>query len=220
MSPTTSNAQSTTQKPSFLRVPATLYTPDNHYKFVNPNNSNLGFFWNQKDFEDPGGISSVRYTGIVSNTDIGDLPEVQEALKATGRQIVRVPLDGDVEAEWKKVEEKTNERFRQMSGKVMNIAQDSESGPSREWKFDNGTDYIKLLEDPSVRVWTTQPPPDGQHSKSSTGGNKTTSSLVSGTVALREKHYVQSDSEDPDNTIESGTKDSRARQKRKRGEDQ
>jgi hypothetical protein len=217
MSPTISNAQTTTEQPSLLRVPATRYTPENHHKFLNE--PSLGFAWDQEDFDGPDGTSSsVRFVSIVSNTDIGNRPEVEAAIKETGKQVVKADVDGDLAAEWKKVEAATNERFRRMSGKIMHIAQTSDLGPFREWKFDNGTDHMNLLREPSVNMWTTQPRPDGQHSKSRTSGTKSALRLPSGAVVPRRKHYVQNDSDDPSDTTQSGAQSSRGRKTIRDGE--
>ena len=216
MSPATSDAHSTDQQSSFLHVKPTRYTRENHHKFVNE--PSIGLVCIQQDIKGKKGITSTRYLSIVSNTKIGDLPEIGALLIDTGKQVVEVDIDGDLEDEWSRMDKQSNGCFRETTRKIWEIAQQSRLGPFREWYFGNGTDHEKLLENKSVKMWTTRPPPNGQHSTSSTGGKKSAPSLPPESVVPRDTHYVSSDSDDSGNTIPRPPKVLRGRQPTRDGE--
>jgi hypothetical protein len=192
MSHVTSDAQSTNQQSSFFHEPPIKYTTENHHEFMH--GFNMGFVCTQQDTKGSKGISSTRYVSIVSNADIDAMPVIEAILKESGKQVVEVNLDGDLEAEWSKMDIKRDGRFRETIRDIWEYAQQSVRGPLRRWEFDNGTDHEKLLENPSVRIWTVRPRPTGQHFKSSTRGIKTAPSFPRDPVAVRKKHYVESNS--------------------------
>jgi hypothetical protein len=216
MSPATSHAQPTDQQSSFLHVPPTRYTDEKHDRFMN--GPSLGFVCTQQDIKGPKGIISTRYVSIVSNTNIGNLPAIRALLKETGKQVVEVGVDGDLEAAWAKMDEKTDGRFRETTRIIWELAQQSVLEPWERWEFGNGTDHEKLLGNPSVGIWTMQPRLTGQHSKSSTSGTKSALRLPSDAVVPRRKHYVRSDSDDPPDAVQSGMKSSRGRRTIRDGE--
>lgn len=186
----------TTQQVSRYSVQPYLYSGKNHHKFISSNS--LGIFMDQRTEGD----SSIKFPVLVTNTDIGENPAVIAALKDFGKPVVNVKPGGDIKAEWAKKGDDINKSFSEMSNKITDVAVDTLDGSLKFFSFANTKDHLSLLDDPSVKKYTTEPPPSGQ-TASNASGKRIPPTVASNGLATRTKHYEDSDSDDGHDLAES-----------------